>query len=215
MRDPIITLTDVSKQFRHKRPLKDLNLTLHRNKVYGFSGPNGSGKTLTFKVILGFVRPTTGTVIVNGEVIRQDRLFAANVGFALPEYGPLDAKTGQENLELLALLADFPKARIPALLQYVGLEPQNPQRVRDYSLGMRQRLLIAIALIGDAEVIILDEPTNALDEAGQAFLVDLIADLKRQGKTILVSSHDSGFLKRVSDHMFYYSEGTIVREEAR
>ncbi len=213
--ESIISLTNVSKQFRRKTALHNLDFALIANNVYGFSGPNGSGKTLTFKVILGFVKATTGTVIVKGDKIREDRLFAPDIGFAIHEYGPLPTKTGRENLALLAILAGTPANKISELLRYVGLDPEDDRLVRDYSLGMTQRLLIATALIGDAPIVILDEPTNALDEDGQAFLVAMIADLKQRRKTVLVSSHDAAFLERVSDHIFYYREGTIFRERVK
>ncbi|ERL66545.1 ATP-binding cassette domain-containing protein [Schleiferilactobacillus shenzhenensis] len=213
MAKEVISLENVSKRFRRKAALTDITLHIFENHVYGFSGPNGSGKTLTFKTILGFAKASQGKVIVNGTVVRQDDLFARQIGFAIPEYGLLPSKSGQENLKLLAILSQSSESEVFNLLTYVGLNPTDPQKIKDYSLGMRQRLLIAAALVGDNPILIFDEPTNALDEAGQLFMVKLINDLKARGKTILVSSHDASFLKQVSDHIFYFSEGRLVREE--
>jgi ABC-2 type transport system ATP-binding protein len=212
MSQALIELKNVTKTFQKKIALKDVNLKLYAHNVYGFSGPNGSGKTITFKSILGFVKVSKGTVIVNREVIRKDRLFARGIGFSIQEYGVLPNKSGRENLELLALLSPKKTGQIDDILTYVGLHPEDLRKVKDYSLGMKQRLLIAVALIGDDDILIFDEPTNALDEAGQAFMVDLIQDLQNKGKTILVSSHDSAFLKKVSNKIFYFNEGEIVNE---
>ncbi|MFZ2333014.1 MAG: ATP-binding cassette domain-containing protein, partial [Lactobacillus delbrueckii] len=133
-------------------------------------------------------------------------------GFAISEYGLLEDKTGLENLNLLKVLNDDQSSQAEAILQRVGLDPANPLKLKEYSLGMRQRLLIAAALLGDKQILLFDEPTNALDEDGQDFLARLLLELKDQGKTILVSSHDKDFLNRVADHIFVYSEGKIVKE---
>lgn len=167
---------------------------------------------MTFKTVLGFIRPNSGTVKVLGKKIRQDVIFAPDTGFAISEYGLLEDKTGLENLNLLKVLNDDQSSQAEAILQRVGLDPANPLKLKEYSLGMRQRLLIAAALLGDKQILLFDEPTNALDEDGQDFLAQLLLELKDQGKTILVSSHDKDFLNQVADHIFVYSEGKIVKE---
>lgn len=209
----VIQIKNLYKKIKKKVILQNINLTINKNKVYGFSGPNGSGKTMTFKVILGFVRPTSGKIIVNNEEIRKDTLFAQDVGFSITEYGPLIHKTAQENLELLALLGKHNSEKIPQLLSYVGLKPDDKRKVKEFSLGMKQRLSIAMALIGDADILIFDEPTNALDEEGQQFLLSMLKDQKKLGKTILISSHDKNFLTEITDKIFVYSDGSIIREE--
>ncbi|AUH38845.1 MULTISPECIES: ATP-binding cassette domain-containing protein [Lactobacillales] len=213
MAKKIIELKSVSKSFYHKLALQNINISIDENKVYGFSGPNGSGKTLTFKTILGFVKPSSGQVFVNGSVIRTDSLFAKDIGFALPEYNLLPNKSGLTNLKLLSLLSQTKEDNEIELLTYVGLNPIDDRKIKDYSLGMRQRLLIASALIDDKPILMFDEPTNALDEDGQQFMINLITDLKAKGKTILVSSHDAMFLKSVSDKLFYFNDGKVIREE--
>ncbi|MFT8406904.1 ABC transporter ATP-binding protein [Liquorilactobacillus nagelii] len=209
----VIQIKNLYKKIKKKVILQNINLTINKNKIYGFSGPNGSGKTMTFKVILGFVRPTSGKIVVNNEEIRKDTLFAQDVGFSITEYGPLIHKTAQENLELLALLGKHNSEKIPQLLSYVGLKPDDKRKVKEFSLGMKQRLSIAMALIGDADILIFDEPTNALDEEGQQFLLSMLKDQKKLGKTILISSHDKNFLTEIADKIFVYSNGSIIREE--
>lgn len=211
---PVIQLNHISKTFHHRQVLQDINLTINPGHIYGFSGPNGSGKTLTFKIILGFVKATQGTVIVNGQTVRHDTMFADGISFAIQEYGLLANRSGFDNLKLLTLLADVPDAQIKPTLKYVGLDPDDQRRLKDYSLGMTQRLLIASALIKDEAIMIFDEPTNALDEDGQAFLKTMLRALKQQGKTILLSSHDKAFLEATCDHIYYFNEGQLKREAA-
>lgn len=211
MATAIIELKNVTKKFRNRVILDNINLHIAEKGIYGFSGPNGSGKSVTFKLILGFLKATSGQIIVNGEEIRKDVMFAPGIGFSMQEYGLLKDKTAFENLKLLTLLAKVPDVDIEHVLDYVGLKKSKHVKIKEYSLGMNQRLLIASALIRNDDIIILDEPTNALDDKGLKFLYNLIIDLKEQGKTILVSSHDYNFLTEISDNIFVYSEeGTIT-----
>lgn len=216
MATAIIELKNVTKKFRNRVILDNINLHIAEKGIYGFSGPNGSGKSVTFKLILGFLKATSGQIIVNGEEIRKDVMFASGIGFSMQEYGLLKDKTAFENLKLLTLLAKVPDVDIEHVLDYVGLKKSKHVKIKEYSLGMNQRLLIASALIRNDDIIILDEPTNALDDKGLKFLYNLIIDLKEQGKTILVSSHDYNFLTEISDNIFVYSEeGTITEANNR
>lgn len=216
MATAIIELKNVTKKFRNRVILDNINLHIAEKGIYGFSGPNGSGKSVTFKLILGFLKATSGQIIVNGEEIRKDVMFAPGIGFSMQEYGLLKDKTAFENLKLLTLLAKVPDVDIEHVLDYVGLKKSKHVKIKEYSLGMNQRLLIASALIRNDDIIILDEPTNALDDKGLKFLYNLIIDLKEQGKTILVSSHDYNFLTEISDNIFVYSEeGTITEANNR
>lgn len=210
MVNDVISVNHVSKKFKNKQALDDINLTIQPNKIYGFSGPNGSGKSVLFKTILGFIKPTTGEVVVENKVIRKDTTFAENIGFSMQEYGLLPDKTGLENIELLSLIDSESALTTAELLKYVGLDPTITQKVKDYSLGMNQRLLIAAALVGNHDILIFDEPSNALDDDGQQFLIQLLSDLKSKGKTILLSSHDGVFLENVSDHIFKMRDGKLI-----
>lgn len=212
MSQHLIEVSHVSKVFKKKQALRDISLTIDTPGVYGFSGANGSGKSVLFKTIIGFIRPTQGHVTVQGKIIRQDVTFADNLGFAMQEYGLIPEKTGLANIELLKLVDTKTSRSATELLTYVGLDPNVEQKVKDYSLGMNQRLLIAASLVGDHDILIFDEPTNALDDDGQLFLIRLINDLKEAGKTILLSSHDGVFLNKVSDHIFKMRDGQLVGE---
>jgi len=213
MNTSLIKIENVTKKYKNKYVLKNISLDITHPGIYGFSGPNGSGKSMTFKTILGFVRPSSGKVTVNGEIIRKETLFAHDIGFSMSEFGVLANKSGTENLELLSILAKQGSESIPTLLRYVGLDPEDDKKVASYSLGMKQRLSIATALIGNHKILILDEPTNALDEDGQVFLKKLVLDLFEKGKTILISSHDSTFLRSVAHQIYFLNDGKIVKEE--
>ncbi|KRL12763.1 ATP-binding cassette domain-containing protein [Schleiferilactobacillus perolens] len=209
---PLIRVTHVSKQLKKHHVLTDINFTVNTGETLGISGPNGSGKTVLLKTILGFVRPDTGTVIVNGQKIRQDILFAPHIGFSFGVEGQLDFYTGKQNLALVAAAANSSTDQ-SALLQLVGLDPTDKRLVKDYSLGMRQRLSVAMALVNDEPILIFDEPTNALDKKGQLDLQDLIKTLHKQGRTLLMTSHDERFLQSVTDRIVYLNEGRLAQEE--
>ncbi|BDR55614.1 ABC transporter ATP-binding protein [Xylocopilactobacillus apis] len=208
----IIKLDHINKTIGQKMILNDISLELDEQLVYGFAGPNGSGKTMLLKSIIGFVHPTSGQVEVMGQKIRKDVLFAPTIGFSFGTEGLLPIFDGKTNLQLI-LSAD-PKSnkyhQIEEILRLVGLDPNDRRTVKNYSLGMQQRLSIGCALINDLPIIILDEPTNGLDKKGQEFLVQLIGKLKSQRKTVLLTSHDEAFLTKVSDQVFNISEGQIV-----
>lgn len=211
----LIELKDVNKRIRNKQLLTQVSLSLTAGRVYGFTGPNGSGKTVLLKTVLGFMRPNSGTVLVAGQMIRRDVMFADQIGFSLGPADLLPTLTGLTNLQLIqSVRQHVDQQKIIALLKKVGLDPQDRTLVRDYSLGMQQRLSIAGALITDQPIIILDEPTNGLDEKGQQFLRNLISELKARGKTVLLTSHDAAFLTSVSQQLYRVSEGRVTMMEA-
>ncbi|MGX7417403.1 ABC transporter ATP-binding protein [Carnobacterium gallinarum] len=207
----IIKFNNVSKKLKRKLILDEVSFTIDDGVICGFSGPNGSGKSMIFKTIIGFLNPDEGNVIVNGKQIRKDELFASDVAFSMDNEGILEEFSARKNLELISLLNDKPKTaeKIKELLEYVGLK-QDEKKVKEFSLGMKKRLSLACALISDSPIIILDEPTNALDDKGKVFLKKLILTQKNEGKTVLVSSHDRLFLEEISDRIINISEGRIV-----
>lgn len=211
----IIELSTVTKIIGRQTLLDKVSLTLTAGRVYGFAGPNGAGKTVLFETILGFVRPNSGTVTVNGVRVRHDQMFAPDVGFALGTDALLPMFDGRTNLSLVARTkANVQPEYIEALLTRVGLNPFNKQKVRDYSLGMHQRLNVACALVNDDPIVILDEPTNGLDQAGQQFLRKLVGELKSTRKTVLLTSHDSNFLAEMCDQLFTVNAGRVAPMEA-
>lgn len=210
--ESIVKLDHVTKKLNHLVALDDVSFEITEPGVYGFVGPNGSGKSLIFKTVLGFLKPDSGRVLVFGRQLRKDTLFAEDTGFSMVEYAALADKTGRQNLELMDMLASE-SHDLDKLLRYVGLDPKNSRRYGEYSLGMKQRLLLAMAMLSDPSLLVLDEPTNALDEDGQEFLKKLVLEQKALGKTILISSHDKTFIQDVADGIYYVSEGRIRKNE--
>ncbi|WP_212982239.1 ATP-binding cassette domain-containing protein, partial [Bacillus paramobilis] len=157
--EPYIILQNVHKKIKDQIVLNDINLTLHKNKIYGFRGPNGSGKTMMFKAILGLVKIDSGNIIVNEQKIRKDISFPQNTGFVIEYPGFVPSYSGFKNLKLLAMLnKNISDQEIKDVLIQVGLNPDDNRPFKKYSLGMKQRLGIAQAIMEDPELLILDEP---------------------------------------------------------
>ncbi|SMO45426.1 ABC transporter ATP-binding protein [Melghirimyces algeriensis] len=191
MSEPIIQTHQLTKQYGKRYSVKDLDLRVAKGDVYGFLGPNGAGKTTTIKMLLGLVQPTQGYVQIFGQDIQENRKQILRHVGALVEsptyYGHL---SGYENLKLITQVLGLPKREIEEVLYIVGLSNDAGRLVRGYSLGMKQRLGIAAALLGNPKLLILDEPTNGLDPAGIREIRELIKRLaEEQGMTILISSH--------------------------
>lgn len=210
--EPYIILKNVHKKIKDQIVLNDINLTLHKNKIYGFKGPNGSGKTMMFKAILGLVKIDSGNIIVNEQKIRKDISFPQNTGFVIEYPGFVPSYSGFKNLKLLAMLnKNISDQEIKDVLIQVGLNPDDNRPFKKYSLGMKQRLGIAQAIMEDPELLILDEPTNALDEEGIQFIIKLLKSLSN--KTILIASHDKEFLTHVTEEIFTINNGIITPPE--
>jgi ABC-2 type transport system ATP-binding protein len=212
--EPYIILQNVhKKKIKNQTVLNNINLKLYKNKIYGFKGPNGSGKTMIFKAILGLIKIDSGNIIVNKQIIRKDISFPQNTGFIIIEYpGFVSSYSGFKNLKLLAMLNNnITDETIKQTLIQVGLDPNDIRPFKKYSLGMKQRLGIAQAIMEDPELLILDEPTNALDEDGIQFIIKLLKTL--QNKTILIASHDKFFLSQLTEEIFTINHGTILFSE--
>ena len=210
--DGIVVVEGLTKRFGVVTAVDQLSFTVTPGRVTGFLGPNGAGKTTTLRLLLGLATPDAGTVTIGGIGYGQRPRPAQHVGAALEAASFHPGRTARDHLRVYAPEVGVPDSRCDEVLTMVGLSDAANRRVGGFSLGMRQRLLIAAALLGDKQILLFDEPTNALDEDGQDFLARLLLELKDQGKTILVSSHDKDFLNRVADHIFVYSEGKIVKE---
>ncbi|MCI6942528.1 MAG: ATP-binding cassette domain-containing protein, partial [Christensenellaceae bacterium] len=193
MDDIAIRVEGVYKRFGTDTVLKDVSRSFERGRIHGIVGNNGSGKTVLMKCICGFLIPTEGEVIVNGKQVGKDVDFPHDMGLIIETPGFLPNVTGLKNLEILASLnKKIGLEEIAAAIRRVGLDPLMKKPVGKYSLGMRQRLGIAQAIMEDPSLLILDEPLNGLDKHGVREMRDLIKGLKKQGKTILLASHNQG-----------------------
>lgn len=209
---PYIEIEHVTKKFKEDTVLYDINVSMEQGKVYGFSGNNGSGKTVLMKCICGFLPVTEGTIRVNGRAIGKEIDFPQNVGVIIETPGFLTNLTGMRNLEILAALrGKIGRKEIENAIQRAGLDPSLKKSVSKYSLGMRQRLGIAQAIMEDPEFLILDEPFNGLDKHGVADIRKLLLDLKAQGKTIILASHNSEDIRILCDKV-YEMDGGRMRE---
>ena len=195
-----IVVEHVQKSFGREMVLSDVNLTIRPGETCGIVGNNGSGKTVLMKCICGFMRPDKGQILVNGSRIGADLDFPEGIGVIIETPGFLTALSGYKNLKILAdLKAMIGKKEILETLSRVGLDPKMKKPVAKYSLGMRQRLGIAQAIMEDPDVLILDEPFNGLDKAGSADMRRLVKELKSQGKAILLASHNPKDIEELCD----------------
>lgn len=207
----IVRVEHLFKKYKNETILNDLSIQFERGKIYGIVGKNGSGKTVFFKTIAGFVKPTEGKVFVNEKEIGTDTDFAQNMGLIIETPGFLPQYSAYRNLEYLASIRNKIKEKeIREAITKVGLDANSSKKVGKYSLGMRQRLGIAQAIMEDPELIILDEPMNGLDKAGIALVRELFKQLKKEGKTILISSHYAEDVE-ICDEIYEMDEGNLKK----
>jgi len=213
----IISVKNLSKDFGQERVLKSVTRDFEKGKIHGIVGNNGSGKTVLMKCICGFLIPDSGSITVNGERVGVDVDFPRDMGLIIETPGFLPNMTGVKNLEILASLnKKIGLEEIAAAIRRVGLDPLMKKPVGKYSLGMRQRLGIAQAIMEDPTLLILDEPLNGLDKHGVREMRQLIKGLKEQGKTILLASHNQGDIDELCDTVCEMDAGvmTMIREES-
>jgi ABC-2 type transport system ATP-binding protein len=211
----IIEASSVTKRFGDRDAVRDVELEVPRGICFGFLGPNGAGKTTLIRLMLGLARPTLGTVRIRGVVVQSDpRLALARVGGIVEEPRFHEHMSARQNLEAwAALLGDGSFGRIDKELDRVGLLKRADEAVEGYSLGMRQRLGVARAMLNDPELLILDEPTNGLDPAGMVEFRDLMRSLvEEEGRTVFISSHLLDEIERTCDHVAIVKRGTVVIE---
>lgn len=214
MKDISISLRHVYKDFGEEHILKDVHHDFEAGKIHGIVGNNGSGKTVLFKCICGFLFPTKGKILVDYEQVGRDMDFPEDMGIIIETPGFLPNLSGFRNLELLAALRRKIGAKeIRETLRRVGLDPGMKKHVGKYSLGMRQRLGLAQAIMEDPSLLILDEPFNGLDKNGVKDMRELIKGLRGQGKTILLASHNAGDIDELCDTVCEMDAGvlTVVR----
>ena len=208
--DNIIEVKNVSKNFRETRTLDNISLDFERGKIHGIIGRNGSGKTVLMKCICGFMTPTSGEVLVNGEKVRPSKA-QENIGLIIETPGFIGGKSGLRNLQyLLRLRGKSDRSTVENAMRAVGLDPENKKPVRKYSLGMRQRLGIAQAIMEDPELLLLDEPMNGLDNQGVEDMRGLFAELRERGKTILLASHSNEDVRALCDTVCELDNGRVM-----
>ncbi|QBK24502.1 ABC transporter ATP-binding protein [Ureibacillus thermophilus] len=199
----LIELRNVSKSFKGLSLFENLSVSFEKGKIYGIVGHNGSGKSVLFKMMCGFIFPDQGSVIVNGEELGKNKRFPKNFGIIIDKPGYLGDKTGFENLRYLADIQNkISDEKIKEILEKVGLSHTIMQKVKNYSLGMKQKLAIAQAIMEDQEILLLDEPFNGLDVDSVENIRDLLKSLNKQGKTIFLTSHNNEDIDILCDHVF-------------
>ncbi|RKN46849.1 ABC transporter ATP-binding protein [Streptomyces hoynatensis] len=206
----MLTTHNLTKRYGGRTAVDGLTMELPRGVVAGFIGPNGAGKTTTMAMLLGLVRPTAGEGTVLGRSLSHPERYVSRVGALLEGPALWPSLTGHENLQVLARLGGHDPRRVPEVLRLVGLADRGGDRFGTYSLGMKQRLGIAAALLGEPELLILDEPTNGLDPAGMSDMRDLISRLAAEDRSVLVSSHLLGELEQVCDWLLIIEQGRLA-----
>ena len=209
----MISITGLSKAFGPVRAVDDLTFTVPAGQVTGFLGPNGAGKTTTLRMLLGLVRPDAGTALVDGRRYVDLPSPVTVVGAVLEATAFHPGRTARGHLHALCLAAGLPVTRVATALDTVDLTAAADRRVGGFSLGMRQRLALASALLGDPAVLVLDEPANGLDPEGVHWLRGFLRALAADGRTVLVSSHGLAELARTADRVVIVNHGRLVAEQ--
>lgn len=207
-----ITISEYTKRIKSVNVLSNINLELESGKVYGFKGVNGSGKTMLMRAVCGLILPTYGKVVIDGKELGKDISFPPSVGLLLENPAFVNGYTGFKNLSMIAALkGEIGDNDIKNALKKVGLDPEDGRTFKKYSLGMKQKLGIACAIMENPELIILDEPTNALDEKGIDMVHNIVMEYKEKGALIIISCHDKEQLEYLSDEIIEIYEGKIVK----
>ncbi len=206
----VVTTTGLTRRFGSVTALDRLTVELPPAGVIGLVGPNGSGKSTLIRILLGLIRPTEGSASVLGSPASSPRSYASRVGVLIESPAFIPGLSARSNLVSLARLRHLPLERVDAVLAQVGLIGRDREPVKRFSLGMKQRLGIAAALLPDPELLILDEPTNGLDPAGIVEIRELLRDLGRNGRTVIVSSHQLSEIEAVCDHLVVIRFGELV-----
>jgi ABC-2 type transport system ATP-binding protein len=209
---PAIQVAGLRKKFGRVAAVDDVSFTVSYGQITGFLGPNGAGKTTTLRMILGLIRPDAGTAVIAGKPYAKLANPARTVGALLDAAAAHPGRSGRDHLRVLAAQAGIPGLRAGQLLERVGLADAAQQRVGRYSLGMRQRLGLAGALLGDPEILVLDEPGNGLDPQGIRWLRDLLRSLAAEGRAVLVSSHILAEVAQTVDDVVVISRGQTITQ---
>jgi ABC-2 type transport system ATP-binding protein len=210
----VIEVEGLTKRFGSTLAVDDLTFSVKPGTVTGFLGPNGAGKSTTMRAILGLVRPTAGSTAILGRQYRELDEPVQRVGALLETFDAHPGRSGRNHLRVLAVAGGIPRSRVEEVLALVDLKEAGRRRVKGYSLGMRQRLGLAAALLGDPEVLVLDEPANGLDPQGIRWLRDFLRSLAGEGRTILISSHVLAEVAQTVDEVVIIHRGKLIRHAA-
>ena len=205
-----IEVRNLTKRISGNLILDNINIKMTRGKIYGLKGKNGSGKTMLMRAICGLILPTEGEVIIDGQVLGKDISFPNSLGALIESPGFISNYSGFKNLKILSEIQDkIDDNKINEVLTMVGLDPKEKKKFKKYSLGMKQKLGIAAAIMEEPEIIILDEPTNALDESSVISLRKTLQKHRDAGALIIISCHDSEELEFLSDEIFFMENGRL------
>lgn len=209
-----IEVKNLCKTINKNMVLDNINLHMVSGQVYGFQGINGSGKTMLMRALIGVIHPTSGTILINQKELGKDMDFPKSIGFLLENPTFLDMYSGPDNLRLLAgvdnnISADMINKEIDSLIEEVGLKSARNKKYKKYSLGMKQRLGIAAAVLGNPDIVVLDEPTNALDDGGKDMVKRIVKMQKERGALVIISCHEMQTLEELSDEIVRLKEGRI------
>lgn len=209
-----IEVKNYVKRFRNATVLDDINLSIARGEIVGFVGENGSGKTMLFRAISGLIRPSGGSVKIEGKMLGRDISFPPSMGIVLENVGLWPQFSGIENLRILSRIKkQIGDQEIKESLRRVGLPPNDKRAFAKYSLGMKRRLMVAQAIMEAPDLLILDEPTNALDENGVERIRQIILEERRRGTTVLLASHNADDISLLCDRIYRLYAGKIICEE--
>ena len=198
------------KRYGKQNAVADLSASVDQGRITGFLGPNGAGKSTSLRCLVGLADPTSGSATIFGKRYRDLDNPLARVGTVLDSRGFHAALTGEQNLKIMAAASGIGSSRVAEVLKLVELDGAASKRVKGYSLGMKQRLALAGAILGDPEVLILDEPANGLDPAGIAWLRNFLRNLAKGGRTILVSSHQLAEMQNTVDDVLIINKGQLI-----
>ena len=209
-----ISIEHVTKKIKNATVLKDICLEMKGGTVYGLQGKNGSGKTMLMRAISGLIRPTSGRIVINGEQLHKNISIPRSIGLLLENPSLLPEYDASQNLKLLSKMqGGVPEEEIRQLIRDVGLEDAGHKKVEKYSLGMKQRLGIAAAILGSPDIILLDEPINAIDGEGVEEIRSLILSLKNEKRIIIVACHDKEEMNLLADEIVHLRDGRIEGQE--
>ena len=209
-----IKIDKLTKKIKGTTVLDDISIEMQGGRVYGLSGHNGSGKTMLMRTISGLIVPSSGTVDIDGKILGKDISFPESIGLLIEYPAFINGYTGFRNLKMIAGIKNkIDDVRIREAIESVGLDPDDRRTFRKYSLGMKQKLGIACAIMENPDIIILDEPVNALDEAGVGRVHDILEECRQRGAVIIIACHDREELNLLCDEIFKIESGRITGHE--